>query len=61
MAVESSRRFDVHNVATFLADDDLYEVEIGIVDKREDEFEAVDNYTDAAGGAALIPDDLLSP
>lgn len=64
MAGTSSRMYDVDEVAALVADDELFEDEIGDLDlheESEDEFESVGDFVDDSGSQALVADELLSP
>ena len=63
MAGTTSRMYDVDEVAVLVADDELFEDEIGDLDldgESEDEFESVGDFVDASGSQALVTDELLS-
>lgn len=64
MAATSSRVYDVDEVAALVADDELFDDEIGdlgLDGESEDEFESVGDFVDASGSQALVADELLSP
>ena len=56
--------YDVDEVAVLVADDELFEDEIGdlgLDGESEDEFKSVGDFVDASGSQVLVADELLSP